>query len=154
MKTMYKSLFFVTTLFLGLTAGAMLTEASIIVPFWLRLNPDEFFTWYTKNQASLVDYYTLLEVSSLLLTLLSLVVLQIQKSSGGLWMGISFLFSLFVILTFFIFFKDANAQLNAGPIANEVFIDTIQRWGNWQWIRVGLGSVAFITSLVFLQKEH
>lgn len=154
MKTIYKSLFFVTTLVLGLTAGAMLTEASIIVPFWLRLNPDEFFTWYTKNQASLVDYYTLLEVSTLLLTLVSLIVLQIQKSSGGLWMGISFLFSLFVILTFFIFFKDANAKFNSGPIANEAFIDTIQRWGNWQWIRVGLGSVAFITSLVFLQKEH
>ena len=33
-------------LLLGVTAGAMLTEATILLPYWQSLAPTDFFDWY------------------------------------------------------------------------------------------------------------
>ena len=34
---------------LGVTAGAMLAEAAVLVPYWRSLAPVDFFDWYSAN---------------------------------------------------------------------------------------------------------
>ncbi|PJZ76328.1 DUF1772 domain-containing protein [Leptospira neocaledonica] len=142
----------ITVLVLGLTAGAMLTEAVIIVPFWLSLSPTEFFDWYSKNQAALVNYYSPLEIWSVILTLVTSILLLITKQEGKLPMVASTVLSILVIVTFFIFFKDANASFNTRSIAHDKLASAIITWGNWQWLRVGLGIAAFIFGLFAIQS--
>ncbi|WP_061250025.1 DUF1772 domain-containing protein [Leptospira alstonii] len=145
---------FITVLVLGLTAGAMLTEAVIIVPFWLSLSPTEFFDWYAKNQAALVNYYSPLEIWSTILTVVTSILLLITKQEGKWSMAASTVLSIIVIATFFIFFKDANANFNTRSIANDKLTLAITTWGNWQWLRVGLGIAAFIFGLLSIQVNE
>lgn len=144
---------FITVIVLGLTSGAMLTEAVIIVPFWLSLSPPEFFDWYEKNQAALVNYYSPLEIWSAILALLTSGIMLFTKQEGKWSMVASTLFSIFVILTFFIFFKDANAAFNARSIPGDKLSLAITTWGNWQWFRVGLGLIAFSLGLFSVQSN-
>ena len=51
-------------LLLGVTAGAMLAEAAILVPYWRSLAPADFFDWYAANASLLVDFYSPLEIAS------------------------------------------------------------------------------------------
>lgn len=144
---------FITVLVLGVTAGAMLTEAAIIVPFWLSISPPEFFDWYAKNQAALVNYYSPLEIWSTILALLTSILMFITKQEGKWSMVASTVFSILVILTFFVFFKDANSAFNARSIANDKLSLAITTWGNWQWFRVGLGLAAFSFGLSSIQSS-
>ncbi|GBF40628.1 DUF1772 domain-containing protein [Leptospira johnsonii] len=153
MRILTKITGFITVLVLGLTAGAMLTEAVIIVPFWLSLSPTEFFDWYAKHQAALVNYYSPLEIWSTILTVVTSILLLIAKQEGRLSMVASTVLSILVIMTFFIFFKDANAGFNTRSIANEKLTSAITTWGNWQWLRVGLGIAAFIFGLLSIQTN-
>ncbi len=153
MSVLTKITGFITVLVLGLTAGAMLTEAVIIVPFWLSLSPTEFFDWYAKNQAALVHYYSPLEIWSMILTVVTSFLLLITKQDGKLSMVASAVLSILVIATFFIFFKDANASFNTRSIANDKLTLAITIWGNWQWLRVGLGIAAFIFGLLSIQAN-
>lgn len=144
---------FVTVIVLGLTAGAMLTEAVILVPFWLSLSPPDFFDWYAKNQAALVNYYSPLEIWSAVLALVSSLLMLVTKQEGKWSMVAATLFSIFVILTFFVFFKDANAAFNARSIPNDKLSLALTTWGNWQWFRVGLGIIAFGFGLFSVQSN-
>ncbi len=139
---------FISVAMLGLTAGAMLTEAVIIVPFWQKLTPSEFFAWYTKNQAALVRFYSPLEILSAVLPLISSILFFIIKNDGKWLMATSTLLSLCVLATFFIFFKNANAVFNARAMDRDKFSLAIKTWGNWQWIRVGLGVGAFCCGIL------
>jgi hypothetical protein len=144
---------FITVLILGVTTGAMLTEAAIIVPFWLSLSPSEFFDWYAKNQAALVNYYSPLEIWSSVLSLLSSILMFITKHNGKWSMVLCTTFSILVILTFFIFFKDANAAFSARSIEVGKLTLAITTWGSWQWFRVGLGLGAFSFGLYSYQSN-
>ncbi|MCE9597470.1 MAG: DUF1772 domain-containing protein [Spirochaetia bacterium] len=140
-----------TVAVLGLTSGAMLTEAVIIVPFWLGLTPTEFYTWYAKNQAALVNFYSPLEISSMVLALV-LSILFFTRNEDKKWVMLgSAILSILVIATFFVFFKDANAAFNARSIEEGKLSLAIMTWGNWQWFRVFLGLGAFVLSVMAIQ---
>ena len=49
---------------LGVTAGAMLAEPAILVPYWRSLAPADFFDWYSANASLLVELYSPLEIAS------------------------------------------------------------------------------------------
>lgn len=152
MKLIVKIIGLITVMVLGLTAGAMLTEAVIIVPFWLSLSPKDFFDWYAKNQAALVNYYSPLEIWSTILSLVTSILLITTKQKGKWSMVIATVLSILVIATFFIFFKEANSAFNARSIEDAKFILAVTTWGNWQWLRVGLGVGAFFFALVSIMS--
>lgn len=152
MKLITKIAGLITVLVLGLTAGAMLTEAVIIVPFWLSLSPLEFFDWYAKNQSALVNYYSPLEIWSTIFSLITSILLLITKQKGKWSMLLATVFSILVIATFFIFFKEANSAFNTRSIEDAKFLLAITTWGNWQWLRVGFGVAAFFFGLVSIMS--
>src|SRR5262245_25378869 len=52
---------------LGLSAGAMLTEGAVLVPWWRSMSPESFLGWYAANAARLFWFFGPLEMASALL---------------------------------------------------------------------------------------
>ena len=136
---------------LGITAGAMLTEAVVLVPYWQSLAPTAFFGWYADNAALLVDFYSPLEVGTAIATLAAAIVFSAQGLRGARFMWVAAILSLLVIGTFFVYFKDANASFADQSIDAHALADALVTWERWQWGRVALGVAAFLASIVALR---
>lgn len=131
------------TIALGLSAGASLAQAALLVPFWKSLSPEAFFQWYGANSARLVAFYSPLQIWSTVLALVAFVVLAIARHPSRWIMLAATVFALAVLGTFFLYFKDAVVAFRSGPIPADQISATLQTWGNWQWVRVALQVCAF-----------
>ena len=85
---------------LGVFAGAMLTEAGVLVPYWRSLAPPAFHAWYRANGARLVRFFGpltwLAGVSALAAALLSLW----TADERALWAALAAVLSLTVVAMF------------------------------------------------------
>lgn len=134
---------FAAILILGLSAGASLAEAKLFVPFWKSLDGNQFFSWYQDNKARLVAFYSPMQIWSAVMALLAAIVQWFSGWKGKGSMGVSALFAFSVLATFFLYFKAANAALAAGPMPDHQLQARLVTWEIWQWIRIGLATVAF-----------
>ena len=48
---------------LGLSAGALLAEAGVLVPFWQAQKPEAFLDWYRENASRLLGFFGPLEAA-------------------------------------------------------------------------------------------
>jgi hypothetical protein len=133
-------------LLLGVTAGAMLTEATILLPYWQSLAPTDFFDWYAANASLLVDFYSPLEIASAIIALVTAALHSMQSRPGGRLWWLAAILSLLVIASFFLYFKDANADFSSRSISEDGLPAALATWGTWQWGRVGVGCAAFVAS--------
>ncbi|NNE19655.1 MAG: DUF1772 domain-containing protein [Myxococcales bacterium] len=140
-------------LVLGLTAGAMLAEAAILVPYWQSLAAADFFDWYAANASLLVDFYSPLEIASVLVALVCAVLYSAQSRPGARLWWIAAILSILVIATFFLYFKDANAGFLNRTIADDSLAGALATWGTWQWARVGVGCAAFAAAVLAVRSE-
>jgi hypothetical protein len=140
-------------LVLGATAGAMLAEAAILVPYWQSLAPADFFDWYAANASLLVDFYSPLEIASAVVALVCAVLYSAQSRPGARLWWVAAILSILVIATFFVYFKDANAGFSNRAIAEDHLPAALAAWGTWQWGRVGVGCAAFAASVLAIRTD-
>jgi hypothetical protein len=138
-------------LLLGVTAGAMLAEAAILVPYWRSLAPADFFDWYAANASLLVDFYSPLEIASTVVALVCAVLYSAQSRPGARLWWVAAILSILVIATFFLYFKDANAGFSSRAIPEDSLPAALVAWGTWQWGRVGVGFAAFGASVLAIR---
>ena len=138
-------------LLLGVTAGAMLAEAAILVPYWQSLAPVDFFDWYAANASLLVDFYSPLEIGSAVAALACAILYSAQSRPGARLWRVAAILSLLVIATFFVYFKDANAGFANRAITEDSLPAALATWATWQWGRVGVGCAAFAASVLALR---
>lgn len=138
---------------LGVTAGAMLAEAAVLVPYWQSLDPADFFGWYAANASLLVDFYSPLEITSAVVALMCAALYSVQSRPGARLWWASAALSLLVIATFFVFFKDANAAFSERAVAPGSLPAALATWGRWQWGRVALGFAAFVASVLAVRTR-
>jgi hypothetical protein len=136
---------------LGVTAGAMLAEAAILVPYWRSLAPADFFEWYAANASLLVDFYSPLEIASAVVALVCAVIYSLQSLPGARLWWVAATLSIIVIAMFFVYFKDANAGFLNRTIADDSLAEALATWGQWQWARVGVGCAAFVASVLAIR---
>ncbi|MEO1076758.1 MAG: hypothetical protein AAFX41_12470 [Bacteroidota bacterium] len=139
-------------LVLGLSAGAMLAESAILVPYWQTLAADQFFNWYASNAELLVGFYSPLQIASAVLALVATVLSALDRRPPRLWV-LSTVLSLSVLALFFVYFKDANAGFANRSVAPQDLPGALQTWGAWQWARVALGTAAFATAAVAVMRR-
>ena len=138
---------------LGLTAGAMLAEAAILVPYWQSLAPSDFFDWYAANASLLVDFYSPLEISAAVSAIACAIWYSVRSRPGaGLW-WLAATLSIFVLVMFFLYFEEANAGFAERAIAEGDVADALATWGTWQWARVAVGFTAFAVAVWALRKN-
>lgn len=140
---MIESLYVISTLFLGLFAGSLLTEAMILVPYWRRMEPVEFFSLHGSLGPSLFRYFAPL---TSLAVMLSVLVAANVGTENLPWLT-SAVLSLAALAIFFIYFRSANNKFAAHDIADEELSAELQRWSNWHWVRTVLVVIALAASI-------
>lgn len=131
----------VAVLGLGLSAGAMLTEAVVFVDFWRALPPAEFLAWFAANEPGLVAFFGPLQTASAVLVL-GAAMLARPETGRGLHV-VAVLFALAALGLYPLYFRDVNAGFAAGTIAAERVPEELARWSRWQWLRTAIGTAAF-----------
>lgn len=147
-------LVFFTVAAMGVSVGSMLGEQKTLVPFWLGMQPDAFHAWYVDNAQQLKSFFSPLQISCVVLALIATIYCWIQHHPGTLWLGISLLFSVGVLATFFLFFKDANAAFATHIMPTEALSTLLADWSTWQWGRIALAASAFAAALYGLSRPQ
>ena len=140
---MIEQVYILTTLAIGLFAGSLLTEAMILVPYWRRMEPKEFFRLHETLGPSLFRYYAPLTSIAVILA----VTTAALTGTGNLPWLISAGLCLITIIVFAIYFRAANNRFATHDISNDNLAHELQNWANWHWVRTILVIVALGSSI-------
>lgn len=134
----------------GLLAGALLTEAMVLVPFWRKLSPSEFLARHGDMASLLFKFYAPVTVLGTLLPVITmLMALTLGDSAQALWVGSGFI-AISLLGIYFVYFKSANARFSLGKLDEAELTAELQRWANWHNFRTGLASIGFLFAVIAL----
>lgn len=145
---------FITAIILGLSAGAMLTEAVVFVQFWQSMPPENFLKWFSENESLLTKFFGSIQTSSAILILITTFLFWFKGTRAKFYSLISTILIIAVLLTFFFYFKEANHNFSTFAIPLNEVKARLSDWSFWQWIRTALGVSAFVFSLLALTKKE
>lgn len=131
---------------LGISAGAMLTEAVVLVDYWRSLSAADFLAWFAKNEPGLTAFYGPLQtVSGVLVAATAL--LARKRAGAGLYL-VATILAIFALALYPLYFRDVNASFVAATIAPERVPEALASWSRWQWLRTAVGVSAFAAALL------
>jgi hypothetical protein len=142
----------VAVMALGISAGAMLAEEMVLVPYWQSLPASEFLRWFAANEPRLVAFYGPLEVAAVAFTLLATVTHAVRRRRGTGWLVLASVLVIGVLAVYPMYFQAVNARFVAGAIDASEVATELARWRTWQWLRVSLGVGAFIAAVAALLR--
>lgn len=125
---MIEVLHILATILIGLYAGSLLTEAMILVPFWRKMAPKDFFELHHKMGPNLFRYFAPL-------TTMAVGVSVVSAIFGGLWDIIAGSLCVLAFIIFFVYFKKANASFASQSLTHEDLAPELTRWARWHWVR-------------------
>lgn len=132
-----------STLMLGLFAGSLLTEGSILVPYWQRMPPEEFFRLHGTLGPKLFRYFAPLTI----ITIVAAVIVAAINGAANMPWNVSAVLCLVTFAIFFIYFRTANNRFATHDISDEALESELVRWSNWHWLRTVLIIAAFGASI-------
>ena len=133
--------------FLGVFAGAMLTEAVVLVPYWRSLAPAEFFAWYAANDRRLLGYFGPLTAVTAIVVVAAAMVALATRHPGGANAISAVLMMVPVVASFPLYFKRANERFAAASIAPDEVAAELARWSKWHQARTSAALVALIQAM-------
>jgi hypothetical protein len=137
---------------LGIFAGAMCTEAGVLVPYWRSLPPAEFFAWYAANDERLLGFFGPLTAVAALLALLAALAALWSRRPGGWLAVLSAALSFAAVATYFLYFESANASFSAASIDPGQLDAELARWATWHRARTAISCAALAAALLALVK--
>lgn len=129
----------ITTCVIGLYAGSLLTEGVILVPYWRRMSPDDFFSKHSEMGPSLFTYFAPLTSLAVALSLLTAALL------GGRHI-IAAALCVTALIIFFLYFKKANASFADHSLPRDKLTGELSKWAAWHWVRTVVIIVALFVS--------
>jgi hypothetical protein len=142
-----------TVVSLGLSAGALLAEACVLVPFWRAERPDVFLGWYKQHATVLLRFFGPLEAASGLLVLGSTALAGLGLLSSWALFSASAALTIGVLASFPLYFKAANASFAAGSIPAGKVGAELKRWATWHWVRTTLAIAALLFAVIALSEQ-
>ena len=127
---------------LGVFAGAMLTEAMVLVPYWRSLAPAEFFAWYAANDRRLLGYFGPLTALTAIVVVAAAILALATGHPGGANAISAVVLMVPVVASFPLYFKRANERFATASIAPDEVAAELARWSSWHWVRTGISFVA------------
>jgi hypothetical protein len=128
---------------LGLSAGAVVAEAAVLVPFWRSLPPASFLEWYRAYGSLLLRFFGPLEVAAGGLAAIAAGASWVAGTGGAALLLVAAVLAAAVLAAFPLYFQKVNAAFAARTIAVERVADELGRWSRWHWIRTGTAIAAF-----------
>jgi hypothetical protein len=126
---------------LGLSAGAMLAEGAVLVPWWRSMPPEAFLGWYAGNASRLFDFFAPLEIASTVLAVVAGASYRYHRGGGGLFV-VAAVLAVAVLGAFPLYFARVNASFAAGTIEVDRVAGELARWAAWHWSRTAIGIAA------------
>jgi hypothetical protein len=124
---------FATAVTLGLLAGSLLLEGAVLVPFWQKLTPKEFFVLHPAFGRRLFYYFAPLTLLAALVPALS-----------ALWlMGLSF---------FPLYFRKANEAFSNRIVSDEELTGRLSEWAKVHAIRTVIAIVSFGAAVIAIAR--
>ncbi len=151
MSTLPKILQVSSSASLGVFAGAMLTEALVLLPYWRSLRAAEFLSWYAVHGARLQGFFGPLTWIAGLLSLVAAIVSLWAGDEGKVAATSAALLMLAAVATFFLYFERANGSFASGSIDLAALPAELGRWATWHGARTGLSLAAVGSALLALQ---
>ena len=133
---------------LGLSAGALLAEGAVLVPYWRSLSGEVFLRWYREHGGLLIRFYGPLEVAATVAALLATIAAWLSASPGAPLLALASALALAVLGAFPLYFKDANASFADGTLSPEQVASELARWARWHWVRTAIATAAFLAALL------
>jgi len=143
----------VSCLALGLLVGSLLTEAMILVPYWRTMEPSEFLSLHGKFGPRLYIYFAPLTIMATVFPVLAAVMPVILGTTLHWLSVIPATITLVMLAIYFAYFKGANESFASGSVGVEGLSEELENWAKWHWVRVMLGIVAFIASLLVISTN-
>ncbi len=135
---------------LGLLVGSWLTEAIVLVPFWRSMEPDKFLALYAELGTWIFRYFAPLTAITSVLTLVVALVPFSQGEAPNLNEVVPVVMIAIALGMFAAFFKRSIANFKAGIVSGLGLSEDLAKWARWHAVRLLIGSVAFISSLLAL----
>ena len=142
------------TVCLGLLAGALLTEAAVLVPFWRSISRQTFSVLHEGVAPRLYAYFAPLTIATVLLAATSGVVAVASEPMGAAdWLTIGSSVLAISLLGFYrLYFDRANRVLpelarNEDPTK---LIAELQRWQTIHNVRTGVCLASFVCAVFAL----
>ncbi len=129
------------TIVIGLYAGSLLTEAMILVPFWRKMEPEDFFALHHKMGPNLFKYFAPLTTIAVGAAIMSAIFGDKWNIVAGSLCGLAF-------VIFFAYFKKANASFASQSLRRDELGPELARWASWHWVRTVFVTLAFAASAV------
>jgi hypothetical protein len=135
----------------GILAGAMLTEAGVLVPYWRALPPTEFLAWYAANHRRLFGFFAPVTAVAALSAVAAAVAAAWTQHPGR---GFALLAAAVVIALaamFPLYFQGVNDAFAAGTMPAADVPAALRRWDAWHQVRTVGTFVALAASLLALR---
>lgn len=136
---------------LGLFAGALLTEALVLVPMWRTLKPQEFFMLHAAHAHRLYAFFAPLTVGAAILSVVAGIASVVTQGPQRTAAVAAAVLTLVVLSTYGLYFRRANASFAEASVSHEALPKELARWASWHWFRTVVVLVAFASALVALR---
>jgi hypothetical protein len=136
-----------TSFFIGLFAGAMLTEAVIIVPQWKLIPPLEFNKLHKVLNKRFFNFFAPITVLAVTFAQINTVIKYNQNEPLLIPMATSVLM-LLCLASFYLFFKEANEKFKTVIYSKDELLNAIKVWHQVHWARTFISLIAFGLSLL------
>ena len=144
---------FLAVIVSGVSCGAMLTGAMVMVPFWRSIPAAEFLTWFGANADRMQFYFGLLQVATIILAITSAILFRIGRRPGTVLLSIAAVLAVAVLTAYPLYFRAANASFVATTVPIAEVPAELARWAAWQWVRTVAGLFAFAFTLLGVTKS-
>jgi hypothetical protein len=138
---------FIAVVLLGLSAGASLTEAVVLVPEWRALPAARFLQWFHANEPRLTAFFGPLQLAALVASVAAAWLAVVARRPGAMMAVVSAALIAAVIVMYFVHFRGTNARFFAGTVPADAVAGELSRWAAWHWVRTALGIGAFAAGL-------
>ena len=133
---------------LGLLVGSWLTEALVLVPFWRTMEDQKFRDLYADLGVWIYKYFAPLTAIATLLALLTTLLPFAFGTTPNVYQCVSLGLVLLTLGMFAIYFKKSIANFKAGIVSEAGLSSDLAKWAQWHSVRVLIGMVAFISSIL------
>jgi hypothetical protein len=141
---------FFSAIVLGLSAGALLAEGGLLVPFWRSLPPESFLGWYREHASILQRFFGPLQIAAFALAAVAAALRWFVRGSASPFLVLAALLAFAVLVAFPLYFERVNASFAAGTIAPDLVPEELRRWSSWHWVRTIIATAAFVAGVTAL----
>lgn len=131
----------------GLLAGALLTEACVLVPYWKNMSPGEFLRLHHTMSSSLFRYFAPLTIAGTSLPILCSATTFLMKTGHDPASLIQGACGVGILIFYFGFFRNANLSF-ANQDNPTKAARTLGIWARLHLMRTGVAIVGFIAAIV------